>query len=424
MNYKGNTRFMDIFMSQKEVDRSFIFEKVKDGQIKLTKASELLNLSYPQVKRLWARYKKKGPKGLISRKRGKQSNRKVSETKRKEIVRIISTKYQNCKPLFISEKLKEHEGIKFSSEFIRQLMIEYHLWIPKQTKQQIQQRRQRRECEGELIQIDASDHDWFEGRAPKCHLHLLVDDATSKIMGGHFASGETTEGYYRACLPYFQECGRPVSLYNDKRGTFVVNNGIKRKPTQFARAMQELGVKMITAHSPQAKGRIERAFGTLQERLVWEMRLKNISTIEEANDYLPNFFKEYNNRFTEKPTNPLNAHRPLNQKISLKYILCTKEVRTISKNLEVQYDNVIYQLKPTKEFCTKLRRSKVNVITTLDGEIVFEFHGQHIDYIRYDELEYHPPEISIDKLMENWKDGRNKGSKPSKHHPWRGSKVA
>lgn len=415
---------MDSFMSQKEVDRSLILEKVKDGHLKLKKASELLNLSYSQTKRLWTRYKKDGPKGLISKLRGKPSNRKVSETMRKEIVRIISTQYQDCKPLFISEKLKEREEIRFSSEFIRQLMIEYHLWIPKQQKQKVHQRRQRRECEGELVQVDASNHDWFEGRAPKCHLHLLVDDATSKIMGGYFTPEETTEGYYRACLPYFQKSGRPLNLYNDKRGTFIVNQGVKRGETQFARAMKELGIGIIFAHSPQAKGRIERAFGTLQERLVWEMRLNNISTIEEANVYLPHFFEQYNNKFAEKPSNPLNAHRPLNQKTPLKYILCTKEIRTISKNLEIQYNNVIYQLKPSKQLNTKLKYSKINVITTLEGEIAFEYQGHYIDYERYNEIEYHPPKITTDKLMNNWKDGRNKGNKPAKHHPWRGSKVA
>ncbi|MBA3604058.1 MAG: DDE-type integrase/transposase/recombinase [Parachlamydiaceae bacterium] len=139
------------------------------------------------------------------------------------------------------------------------------------------------------MQIDASHHAWFEDRGPKCHLHLLIDDATSKLMGGYFAPEETTEGYYRACFPYFEKMGRPVSLYSDKRGTFIVNQGCPRHDTQFARAMKELDIRMITAHSPQAKGRIERAFGTLQERLVWEMRLNNISSIEEANVFLPNF---------------------------------------------------------------------------------------------------------------------------------------
>jgi len=135
--------------------------------------------------------------------------------------------------------------------------------------------------------MDASDHKWFEDRGPRCHLHLLVDDATSKIYGGYFTKEETTEGYFRACFPYFERKGLPLSFYHDKRGTFKANNGNKRGDTQFGRAMKELEIGMIYAHSPEAKERIERIFGTLQESLVWEMRIEGISTIEEANLYLP-----------------------------------------------------------------------------------------------------------------------------------------
>lgn len=216
-------------MSSKEVDRELILRKVQDKQISLIRASQLLSLSYPQTKRIWSRYKAEGGKGLISQKRGKPSNRAVPIQRQEEIANVIAREYYSCGPLFVSEKLKERNNISYSSEFIRQLMIKYHLWVPRRKKQKVHQRRQRRECEGELEQVDASEHLWFEDRGPKCHLHMLIDDATSKIMGGHFAPEETTEGYFRACLPYFEKVGRPISLYSDKRGTFIVNKGEKAK---------------------------------------------------------------------------------------------------------------------------------------------------------------------------------------------------
>lgn len=407
-------------MSSKEIDREAIFSKVKDRQLNLVQASKLLGLSYPQTKRIWSKYKKEGRKSLISKKRGQRSNRAVSPQKCQEIIQIIEKHYLCCKPLFISEKLKERHNISFSSEFIRQLMIKHNLWIPHKKKQRLHQRRQRRECEGELEQIDASDHAWFEDRGPKCHLHLLVDDATSKIMGGHFAPEETTEGYYKACLPYFERMGRPINLYSDKRGTFVVNNGSNDKETQFSRAMKELEIGMITAHSPQAKGRIERVFGTLQERLVWEMRLSNISTIEEANDFLPSFFETYNKKYSEQPANTFNAHRPLNQGMELKYILCTKEERVVSKNLEVNYKNQIYQLHPSENLKLKLKNSRITVITTLENEIVFEYKGYYVKYVIFkDQVENH--RIDMEFLMNSWK--TKNVYIPPKNHPYKRMKI-
>ncbi len=403
-------------MHSKEIDRAHFFELVKNGNFNLKQVSKHLELSYPQTKRLWAKYKIEGRKGLISKKRG-QSNRTISHDKRQEIAKIIATDYFSCGPLFVKEKLCERHGIIYSSEFIRQVMIEYNLWVPKKKKVQIHQRRLRRECQGELVQIDASHHAWFEDRGPKCHLHLLIDDATSKLMGGYFASEETTEGYYRACFSYFEKIGRPLSLYSDKRGTFLVNQGCPRQDTQFARAMKELDIRMITAHSPQAKGRIERAFGTLQERLVWEMRLHHISNIEEANVFLPNFLEAHNKQFSQPASNPSNAHRPLNQKMQLMYILCTKEERTASKNLEVNYNTQIYQLHPPAELKATLKHAKIKVITTLQKELFFEFKGVFIDYSIYNEQEYYPVTIDCIEVLKRWK-GR-KGYKPPKSHPYK-----
>ncbi|MCB1083719.1 MAG: ISNCY family transposase, partial [Simkania sp.] len=369
-------------MTQKEIDRAFSLDRVEKKQISLKHAAIEMQISYPQAKRLMARYKKEGRKGLISKKRGQKSNRAVSTIERIRIAKIITEHYHGCKPLYVSEKLKNLHGVEYSSEFIRQLMTEFHLWFPRKMKCKTHPRRPRRNSKGELLQTDASVHDWFEGRRPHAYLHVYVDDATSEIVGGHFSEEETTEGYYRALLPILEQKGRPIHIYTDKRGTFVVNKG-KNGKTQFARAMEELGIGMITAHSPQAKGRIERTFGTLQDRLVWEMRLNHICTIEEANSFLPKFIEEYNNKYAKEPASSIDAYRPLNQRVPLKYILCAKEKRMVSKNLEVQYRNKTYQLMPTKGVSLCIKNAEVMVITTLEGELAFEFRGKRIDYVNY-----------------------------------------
>jgi hypothetical protein len=399
----------EILMSEKESRRAHIFEQVKIRAITLVIASSLLDLGYRQTKRLWKDYKKKGIPGLISQKRGKPSNRQFSKERHKEIFQIISANYLNCKPTFITEKLDEEHGISISPETTRKLMIKHGLWFPNRKKVNPHQRRNRRGCEGELVQTDASDHAWFEDRGPKCQLHLIVDDATGKLKGGHFAKEETTIGYYMAFRKYFEREGLPGAIYCDKRGTFKVNQGGKNQLTQFSRAMKELNVKVIFAHSPQAKGRIERAFGTLQDRLICEMRLQHISTIEEANNFLPSFIEKYNAKFGKAPGNPFNAHRQLNNNVPLKYILCFKHKRTVTKNLEISFENEIYQLQPNGS--QNLKKAEVDIIVTLEGEMKIEYHGQEVKFKRYDELspmkqniveQEHPKNSKIIPLYGRW----------------------
>jgi hypothetical protein len=361
-----------IFMDERESNIYHYFQQVENKRLTLIKASKLIGLGYRQTKRLWKAYKTQGIHGIISKKRGAKSNRSFSLSFKQEILMIIASKYTSCKPGFVTEKLEANEGIRVSDETVRQLMIEQHLWIPHRSKKQIHQRRDRKECLGELAQTDASDHLWFEKRGPRCHLHLIVDDATGKIMGGHFCEEETTLGYYRAIQPYLEREGRPVKIYCDRRGTFKVNAGKNRTITQFHRAMKELGIGMIYARSPEAKGRIERTFGTLQDRLVCELRLRNISTIDEANEYLPEFITAYNAKYGKVPMSQFNAHRSLNSDQELKYILCFKHVRKVTKHLEISYKGKIYQLDEKHE---EVKKGKVEVIETLDGELLFTHNG-------------------------------------------------
>lgn len=384
----------DIFMNVNESKIHQYFEQVKTKSLTLIKASSFLGISYRHVKRLWRDYKTLGLISLISKKRGKPSNRRIPEARRSEIASIISHNYSDFKPGFATEMLEERHGIILSAETTRSIMIEYKIWTPHKGKGKTHQRRERRECEGELVQTDASDHLWFEGRGPRCHLYIIVDDATSKIMAAHFEIEETTEGYYRTFEKYFKKYGLSISIYCDKRGVFKVNQGDENKLTQFGRAMKELGIKIIFAHSPQAKGRVERKFEILQDRLIREMRLRNISTIEAGNEFLPSYLEKHNLAYGVAPTNPFNAHQALNNNRPLKYILCFKYKRIISKDLEVSYENRIYQIQEDK---TKhnLRKMEIDVIETIDGEIRFEHRGEEIKFREYNET---PHQILASKI--------------------------
>jgi len=401
-------------MSEYEGKVYHFLQRCENKSLTLLKASELIGLSYRQTKRLWSAYKTKGVQGIISKKRGVKSNRSFSESFKQKIITIIASKYTSCKPGFVTEKLEANEGIRISDETVRQLMIEHHLWIPHRSKKQIHQRRDRKECEGELVQIDASDHKWLENRGPQCHLHLIVDDATGKIKGGYFDEEETTIGYYRAIQPYLEREGRPVNIYCDRRGTFKVNGGKNRTTTQFQRAMKELGIGMIYAMSAEAKGRIERAFGTLQDRLVCELRLKHISTIQEANAYLPEFIADYNAKYGKVPANPFNAHRDLNPDQELKYILCFKEFRKVSKHLEISYRGKVYQLN---EKHNSLKKEKVDVIRTLDGELLFTHNGVKLKTkVFIDRPREQETNINIERFLKNRKI-------VSINTPWRGKPL-
>ena len=359
-------------------------------------AAGFIKLSYRQVKRLWKEYKSLGEKGLISKKRGKSSSRRIPKECRDEIAGIIASNYPDFKPGFATEKLEELHGIVLSHETIRQIMIEHQIWFPRKGKGPVHPRRERRACIGELLQTDASYHLWFEDRGPKCHLYIIIDDSTSEITDGYFESEETTNGYFKLFEPYFQRNGLPVSIYSDKRGVFKVNQGRKKGLTQFGRAMKELGVEIIYAHSAPAKGRVERAFETLQDRLVLEMRLQNICTIKEGNAYIRTYLAKHNPKYSVAPRSPYNAHLPLKINKPLKYILCSKYKRIVSKNLEVNYENKIYQIVVDKT-THHLRKMEIDVIETLDGEICFEHRGEKIKFKEYNSMPARLPELVTPK---------------------------
>jgi transposase len=371
-------------MSEEELDRLHIMKQLHSKLIKQADASDSLGLSIRQIKRLYRNYKRTGAEGLISNHRG--GNRAISEDIKQHIITTVKDKYHDFGPYFASEKLLENNGLKINRETLRQWMIEENLWSgKKRRKARIHQSRERRHRYGELIQIDGSHHDWFEGRSPKCCLLVFIDDATSKLMEMRFEKSETTMGYFHCVDSYIRKHGLPVALYSDKDSVFTVNTPTKidgvSTESQFGRAMRELKIETILAYSPQAKGRVERANGTLQDRLVKEMRLGNISDIDTANEYLPEFIKLYNEKFSVEAQNSSDAHREFtDDKFSkLSEALSIKSQRTLSKNLEFSFKNQIFQIK---RLCSgySFRNSKVDIFETLDGRILVKRGNEYLNY--------------------------------------------
>jgi len=265
------------------------------------------------------------------------------------VMKLVKLHYHDFGPTLAHEKLLERDKLIVNRETLRHWMIDAELWEPhRQRKVVIHQQRERRPCFGELVQIDGSPHDWFEGRAEKCCLLVLIDDATSRVLHLRFEPTETTAGYFHSVYDYIKKNGKPVAFYSDKHGIFRVNTKdmIGDTETQFSRAMGSLNIEIICANSPQAKGRVEKTNRTLQDRLVKELRLRNISDTDTANAFLPEFMADYNKRFAVEPANATDAHRPCElSDAKLKNILCHHYERTLSKNLELSYNNIIFQVK-------------------------------------------------------------------------------
>lgn len=370
-----------VTMSKKDLSRYTVVEQVLEKRIKQVKAAEMLGVSDRHFRRLLKAYKEQGAKGLLSKKRGKPSNRRLPEKLKAQTIKLMKTKYEGFGPTLGREKLKENDNIKIAKETLRQWMIEAGIWQQRRVKKpKLHQSRTRRSREGELIQMDGSPHDWFEGRRKKCCLLGFIDDATSKIMHLQFEESETTKGYLKGFEEYIDKHGKPISCYSDRHSIFRINireDGYVRKDvTQLGRALQELDIELICANSPQAKGRIERLFNTLQDRLVKEMRLRKISTIEEANGYLPEYIESHNNQFGVEAYEKENMHRKIEEDLS--EILCWKTERTISKNLEIGYEGKLLQIqeKPTRE----MQRSKATIIEKLNGEIKIIYRGKELKY--------------------------------------------
>jgi transposase len=406
-------------MSNREITRMEVMQRLKEKRLKQKEAAQMLGISIRQVKRLWRAYRQIGAPGLVSARRGKPSNNQLDAGVTQRALDLIKEKYDDFGPTLAHEKLTEVHGLKLSRESVRQIMIAERIWKPKRAKQpETHQMRERRACFGELVQIDGSDHDWFEGRGPRCTLLVYIDDATGQLGELWFVPEETFFGYCEASRHYFERFGKPVAFYSDKHGIFRVNQprplGTTSGLTQFGRAMQELEVEIICANSPQAKGRIERANQTLQDRLVKELRLQGISDIDSANAFLSQFRQDYNHRFAVAPRSNHDAHRPLHKSENLDLILTHQENRTLSKNLTVQFNHVIYQIQ-SKHPDYAMRKAQVTVCENAQGEVTIRYKNNPLAYTIYQKSP-HQAEVVDSKTLNRH---INIPKPPAPDHPWR-----
>jgi len=406
-------------MSNREITSLEVMQRLKEKRLSQKEAARMLGISVRQVKRLYRAYKTSGAAGLISQRRGKPSNNRLDPQVIQQAMDWIYERYRDFGPTLAHEKLTEVHQLRLSRESVRRIMVEEGVWKPKRAKQpQAHPMRERRACFGELVQLDGSDHDWFEGRGPRCTLLVYIDDATGGLGELWFVPEETFFAYCEATRHYIERYGKPVAFYSDKHGIFRVNQprpmGLSSGLTQFGRAMQELDIQIICANTPQAKGRIERANQTLQDRLVKELRLQGISDMQTANAYLPEFRQDFNRRFAVVPRSQHDAHRPLLKADNLELILTHQETRTLSKNLTVQFKHVIYQIQ-SKRPGYALRNAKVTVCENDQGEVTILYKNKPLPYTIYNQSPRQADVVDIKTLDRRIKTP----TPPAPNHPWR-----
>jgi len=408
-------------MSVEEIRRSGIIQKSIGGEVTQVKGAQLIGISDRQMRRIIKRVRESGIAAIAHGNRGRVSNRRISNKTRKQILKLYDKLYYDFGPTLASEKLLERDGIEISHDTLR-------LWLLDQGKHEWQRKkrphkkwRARKECIGEMIQLDGSEHDWLEGRGPEMVLMGYVDDATGRVHARFYK--------YEGVLPamdsmyrYIEQYGLPQSVYLDRHSTYkttrhktifeqLMNSKVL---TQFERAMAQLRIKVIHAYSPQAKGRIENLFGTFQDRLIKEMRLVGIKTLQAANKFLEKYLQKYNERFNVPAKLSTNLHRRRPSRYILDKILCSKEERTLSKDSTVRYKKKVYLI--INRVSTRI--SRVTVVEKRDGVITIKYRTKSLSY---KEIE---PCVRIDRQKEvirplTKSSKQRKSSTPAENHPWR-----
>jgi len=421
-------------MSQQERSRTQVLRDLDEGRLKRRHAAQQLNLSVRQIVRLLKIYRRCGDEGLISKKRGRPSHHQLEPRTKQRALELLRTRYADFGPTFAHEKLTEVHRLTLGRETVRGLMIQAGLWHPRRARKPVvHPLRERRARVGELVQIDGSPYAWFEDRAPVCSLLVFIDDATGRLLELHFTEAESTFSYFEATENYFRCVGKPLAFYSDKLGVFRINQPATVSGTgltQFGRAMEQLTIEVICANTPQAKGRVERANQTLQDRLVKEMRLRGISSMAAGNAYLPEFIADFNARFAVPPRHPEDAHRPLLPHDDLARILTIQEPRVLSKNLTVQYQNAIYQIRTKRPEYT-LRHARVIVCENRHQEITIEYKGKPLDYAVFRPASRQAQVVSskqltmkLDALTVPAKSTKKRKSYvPPPDHPWRRFRI-
>jgi transposase len=420
---------MDMMMSQKEAKRGQVMELLVTGKTDQNEAGKMLGVSVRQIKRILRRYRAAGLPGLISKKRGRASNRRLAETVRASTLELIGTHYRDFGPTLANEKLAELHGIHLSIESTRQVMIGAGYWKPRKGAAICAHpMRCRRARFGELIQIDGSPHDWFEGRGKYCTLLVFIDDATGELTQLRFMPTETTLGYMRVLHDHIRAHGVPAALYSDRHSIFRINarDADPEAETQFARAARELGIECIHANSPQAKGRVERANQTLQDRLVKEMRLAGINDMDTANAWLPGYIEDYNRRFAVAAQDTSDAHLAYcGTPEKLMRTLSVQVAKTLSKNLSCQHENQLLQVETTGKGLG-LRGARVTVYEHFDGRLELLWGKRKLTYTVMEKQRRQASVAdskAVNARVDNAMARRDTGHKPAPDHPWRNMHI-
>jgi transposase len=408
-------------MSQKEVKKSDIINKLIGNELNGSEAAALLSLTVRHIRRLKKKVKDGGIKNLIHGSRGKPSNRRIPDEENKNIASLIKKHYPDFGPTLAAEKLDEVHNIKRDTGTVRSIMIKEEIWKPKQKKKEKHlEWRQRRACKGELVQYDGSYEYWFEDRGDKCCLLASIDDADSEVWA-RFDEHEGIEPTFNFWRDYIERFGKPFSIYVDKFSTYSMNHKLaKENPdtlTQFERAAKELNIDIIHAHSPEAKGRVERLFRTLQDRLIKELRLKNISTVKEANEFLEKeFLPKFNARFMVEPRSKANLHKKLDKKEKnrLDSIFSRQYKRVVKNDFTVSHKKNCYQLDGQQPV-TICKQDKITVEERMDKTIHFRLRGK---YLNYKLLPEGPKKVNGKKNLQ-WVIPKSTAHIPPANHPWR-----
>lgn len=363
-----------------ELERAKVIEAYANGEIRAAVAALRLQVSTRQVRRLHTLFAQAGLDGLASKRRGKPSNNRLDDGLAQRAMSIVREHYADFGPTLACEMLSEHHKLVLSKEKLRQLMIEAGLWTPRGVRlAALYQPRERRACLGELVQIDGSRHAWFEQRRDPCALLVFIDDATGRILHLQFSETESTDSYFEAMQSYLLRHGKPHAFYADKAAVFRSPAANRHIPTQFQRAVDELGIKLICANSAQAKGRVERVNRTLQDRLVKQMRLAGIQDIDAANEWIEHYVERHNKQFSYAARSQLDVHMLLRPDEDLKRILSIQQVRKLSSKLTLQHASQQYLVRD-EPWLRALIGQPIVIHTYRDGQVELRIDGVSLPY--------------------------------------------
>lgn len=417
-------------MSNREIDKLRVIRNVIDRKLTWAQAAQILKRRSRTIGRLCAKVRREGNRGVIHGLRDRPSNHQSDpELLGMALSAVHDPRWEGFGAVFAQQKLEDWYGVVLSDATLRKWMTKTGCWRPRRRGPKHRRWRERHSCVGMLIQLDGSDHDWFEGRGPRCVLLVYIDDATSRILHAEFVKVEDTFNLMRSTKKYLLRHGRPVAFYVDKDSIYNVNRQATideelrdvHPITQFARAMGELGIGVILAHSPEAKGRVERGFDTHQDRLVKELRLAGISTMEAGNAFLLNFYiDDHNARYAIEPANGTNAHKPLLADHRLDQILSQRTERSVHNDYTLRFQKRFFQL--FEEQPVRVRpKDKVEVEIRLDGSTHLRAKGSYLRFKPIEKRPYRPLLVAQPSRGKIYDDPRIKGtgSKPAKNHPWR-----